>query len=79
MQPRGGNICMKRTKALVFVEKGKIVCEKWQNNECVGGRAGGWLQQGMFMSIFHSYLCILVNHLYGFLEPRFIICTGQHN
>lgn len=49
MQPRGGNICMKHTKALVFVEKGKIVCEKWQNNECVGGRAGGWLQQGMFM------------------------------
>lgn len=62
---------------MVFVEKGKIVCEKWQNNECVGGRFGGRLQQGMFISIFHSYLCILVNHLYGFLEPRLVICQAS--
>lgn len=44
----------------------------------VGGLEGGCSKACLFR-FFYSYLCILVNHLYGFLEPRLIICPDQHN
>lgn len=65
MQPRGGNICLKCTKALVFVEKGKIVCEKCRTMSVwVGGLKGGCSKACLFrvsilIYVFWSITCMV--------------------